>query len=303
MSFDEARAGRLGAQRAARALTLLCVVTTLPLAAACRAERTAAPLSSALSGATPRAASPPTAGKPAAVAAASKVEHLTVRVQAVWPHDPASFTQGLVWDGHDLLESIGQYGASALLRVELETGRALRRVDLDPKVFGEGLARAGDRLVQLTWREGRAFSYRASDFSPLAESRYEGEGWGLAFDGAHLWMSDGSDTLTVRDQMTLAVLERRKVTIDGRPRDYLNELEWVDGKLYANVWQSDDIVRIDPTTGRVEAVIDAAGLLTAEERAHTDVLNGIAYDPARRVFFLTGKLWPKLFEVTLEGAR
>jgi glutaminyl-peptide cyclotransferase len=165
-------------------------------------------------------------------------------------------------------------------------------------VFGEGLALAGDRLIQLTWREHRAFVYGASGFDRLGEARYDGEGWGLAFDGARLWQSDGSDTLTVRDPRTLAVLERRQVTLDGRPRDYLNELEWVEGKLYANVWQSDDILRIDPATGKVEAVIDAASLLSPEERASTDVLNGIAYDPARKVFLITGKLWPKLFEVT-----
>jgi len=241
----------------------------------------------------------PPASPPAAPKAVSSVaERLSVRVGAVWPHDPASYTQGLVWDGRNLLESIGQYGASALLRVELESGRAVQRVDLERAMFGEGLALAGDRLIQLTWREHKAFVYGANGFARVGEAHYDGEGWGLAFDGARLWLSDGSDTLTVRDPRTLAVLERRQVTLDGRPRDYLNELEWVEGKLYANVWQSDDILRIDPASGRVEAVIDAAGLLTPEERASTDVLNGIAYDPARKVFLITGKLWPKLFEVT-----
>ncbi len=226
------------------------------------------------------------------------VERLAVHVVAVRPHDPASFTQGLIWDGRNLLESVGQYGTSALLRVELESGRALRRMELPPEIFGEGLALAGDRLVQLSWREGKAFFYGAAEFQSLGQATYTGEGWGLTFDGTRLWMSDGSDTLTVRDPRTLAVLERRRVTLDGRARDYLNELEWVDGRLYANVWQSDDILRIDPASGKVEAVIDAGGLLSPEERAATDVLNGIAYDPARKVFLITGKLWPKLFEVT-----
>jgi len=152
--------------------------------------------------------------------------------------------------------------------------------------------------VQLTWREHKAYVYETARFERVGEANYDGEGWGLTFDGSRLWMSDGSDTLTIRDPKTLTPIERRRVTLDGHPRDYLNELEWVEGKLYANVWQSDDILRIDPASGKVEAVIDAGGLLTPEERASTDVLNGIAYDPARKVFLITGKLWPKLFEVT-----
>ncbi len=235
------------------------------------------------------AAPPPASSAPAA--------RMTVRVLAAWPHERSSFTQGLLWHGGVLYESVGQYGSSGLLRVELESGRALERTDLARRFFGEGLALAGDRLVQLTWREGKAFCYNAADFTPLGELDYAGEGWGLTFDGHSLWMSDGSDTLTVRDPATLHVRRQVRVTLDGRPRDYLNELEWVDGKIYANVWQSDTILRIDPASGRAEAVIDASGLLSTEERNGTDVLNGIAYDPARQVFFITGKLWPKLFEV------
>jgi len=275
-----------GSTRATLAMLLL-LGAALP--SACDAgEKAAAPTHP-----TSMAVKPPSGPTPP-----STVEHLAVQVVAVWPHDPTSFTQGLVWDGRNLLESVGQYGSSALLRVERESGRALQRVDLDAHYFGEGLALAGDRVVQLTWREGKAFAYRAADFAPTDALSYAGEGWGLTFDGSRLWMSDGSDTLTVRDARTLAVVERRRITLDGRPRDYLNELEWVDGKLYANVWQSDEILRIDPASGRVEAVIDAGGLLSPQERAGTDVLNGIAYDPARKVFLLTGKLWPKLFEVT-----
>ena len=237
---------------------------------------------------------------PATVSAASKssgaVEHLVVRVRASWPHDPRSFTQGLVWSHGTLYESVGEYGSSALLEVERESGRALRRMDLDPKYFGEGLALAGDNLVQLTWREGQAFVYAARDFAPLSSPRYEGEGWGLTWDGSALWMSDGSDTLTVRDAKTLNVLAHHRVTLEGRPRDYPNELEWVNGKIFANVWQSDTILRIDPQSGRVEAVI-APRFVVIRERNGADVLNGIAYDAAQRTFLITGKLWPKLFEV------
>jgi len=246
-----------------------------------------------------RAATPPEHAHAAAPvpAAAAPAARMTVRVLAAWPHDRSSFTQGLFWHAGALYESVGQYGSSALLRVELESGRALERTDLARRYFGEGLALAGDRLIQLTWREGKAFLYNAADFAPLGEIDYAGEGWGLTFDGHSLWMSDGSDTLTVRDPATLRVQKQVRVTLDGHPRDYLNELEWVDGKIYANVWQSDTILRIDPASGRTEAVIDASGLLDGEERNGTDVLNGIAYDPARQVFFITGKLWPKLFEV------
>lgn len=233
---------------------------------------------------------------PAPTARGPAVERLAVGVLAERPHDPRSFTQGLLFHDGLLYESVGQYRESALLAVDPASGAALRRVDLEPGLFGEGLALVGDRLVQLTWREGRALVYRRADFAKLAELRYSGEGWGLTFDGRRLIQSDGSATLRWRDPVSFAVTGALRVTVDGQPRDNLNELEWAEGAIYANVWMSDEIVRIDPASGRVTAVIDASGLLTPAERGAADVLNGIAYDPARRVFYLTGKHWPKLFE-------
>jgi glutamine cyclotransferase len=228
---------------------------------------------------------------------AAPAERLKVQVLSVRPHDPQSFTQGLVWSRGKLYESAGMYGASSLREVDAATGAVRRRLDVPPGFFAEGLALVGDRLIQLTWREGSAFVYSVASFERVAELRYEGEGWGLCFDGRRLVMSDGSDRLTFRDPRTLAATGRVAVRLDGRPLPQLNELECVGREVYANVWQSDEIVRIDPESGRVTAVIAAGGLLAPEERAKADVLNGIAYDAAKKTFLITGKLWPKLFEV------
>jgi glutamine cyclotransferase len=222
-----------------------------------------------------------------------------VRVLAEHPHDPRAFTQGLVFYAGRLFESLGLEGRSSVREVDVATGRVLREVPLEPRQFGEGLALAGDRLVQLTWRSGVARLWRIADLTPAGELRYEGEGWGLAYDGRRLIQSDGSATLTFRAPRDFAVLGTLRVHRDGQPLPYLNELEFADGALYANVWQSDEIVRVDLASGEVRAVWSAAGLLTPAERAAADVLNGIAWNPGARRFYLTGKLWPKLFEVEL----
>jgi glutamine cyclotransferase len=222
-----------------------------------------------------------------------------VRVVAVHPHDPRAFTQGLVFHAGRLFESLGLEGRSALREVELASGRVLREVRLSPEEFGEGLALVGDRLVQLTWRNGVAHRWRITDLTPAGAHRYAGEGWGLAYDGRRLIQSDGSATLTFRAPEDFSVLGTLGVRRDGRPEPYLNELELADGALYANLWQSDEIVRIELASGEVRAVWSAAGLLSEAERAGTDVLNGIAWNPGARRFYLTGKLWPKLFEVEL----
>lgn len=286
----------LGRFRGWRAI--LTVLSSLLFAAACGAEDGTPPMPSAGS---PAGAAAPAAAAPAESAAAagarSSVPVLLPRVVAEWPHDPQAFTQGLIFDRGQFLESTGQYGASELRRVELESGRVLARVPLGADLFGEGLALAGDRLIQLTWQEGRALVYDAASFAPITEWRYPGEGWGLTYDGRRLVMSDGGDTLTFRDPRTFAPLGRLPVTLDGAPLPALNELEWAEGAIWANVWQTDRIVRIDPDSGRVTAVVDASGLFPPEQRSGADVLNGIAYDAHSKRFYLTGKLWPKVFEV------
>ena len=246
------------------------------------------------------AAAPPQAAEaaaPQAAAAAASVLRLRARVRSVLPHDPEAFTQGLLWHEGKLYESTGQYGSSSLRRIDPTSGKVEKSVELAPELFGEGLALVGDRLMQLTWRAGVAIAYDVASLEEVERFEYPGQGWGLCFDGRRLVMSDGSDTLVRRDPETFGQLDRLKVTFEERPVANLNELECVEGWIYANVWQSEAIIRIDPVTGVVRAVVDASGLLSAEERAGVGVLNGIAYDSRNATFLLTGKLWPKLFEV------
>lgn len=245
------------------------------------------------------ACAPPSAPAAAPAVASAAVPVREVRVVAIHPHDPRAFTQGLLFHDGRLYESLGLEGRSSIREVEVATGRVLREAELPPHEFGEGIALAGDRLVQLTWKNGVARFWRLADLAPAGEARYEGEGWGLASDGRQLIQSDGSATLTLRSPADFAPLGTLRVHRDGRPAAYLNELEFADGALYANVWQSDEIVRIDLASGEVTAAWSAAGLLDEEERSGVDVLNGIAWNAASRRFYLTGKLWPKLFEVEL----
>jgi glutamine cyclotransferase len=216
------------------------------------------------------------------------------------PHDPRAFTQGLEWHAGKLYESTGIRGRSSLRRVAPDSGEVERRIDLPPSLFGEGLARVGQRLIQLTWRSGLALVYSVDDFAAHGAFEYDGEGWGLCFDGERLVMSDGSSQLTFRDPTSFALLGRLEVTRDGRSLTRLNELECVGRFVYANVWQSDEIVQIDSRTGEVLTTLDASGLLTPEQARGADVLNGIAYNPDNGHFYLTGKLWPTVFEVRFE---
>jgi glutaminyl-peptide cyclotransferase len=257
------------------------------------------------------AAPPSTATTPPAPAAQptaplpNQPERLKVKVLATRHHDPAAFTQGLLLHGGSLFESTGLYGSSSLREVDPATGAVKRKVDVPAQYFGEGLALVDDRLIQITWQEQKALVYQLANFAPAGELRYDGEGWGLCWDGTRLVMTDGSDHLTFRDPKTFAFLSQVTVTRADRRGEQvaeLNELECVDGQVYANVWHSDEILRIDPKDGRVTAVIDAGGLLTPDERQKADVLNGIAWDPQRKDFLITGKLWPKLFEVTFVPA-
>lgn len=226
------------------------------------------------------------------------VESLTVAVHRELPHDPEAFTQGLVWWQGRLYESTGRRGRSQLRRIDPATGVVEQRASIPLMFFGEGLARVGQRLIMLTWRAEQAFVFAADDFGRLGKLSYRGEGWGLCHDGDRFVMSDGSDRLTFRDSGSFAVAGQVSVTLEGRPLEQLNELECVDGEVYANVLGRDVIVRIDPATGRVGARIDAAGLLDDEQAGLADVLNGIAYAPELDRFFITGKLWPRMFEVT-----
>jgi glutaminyl-peptide cyclotransferase len=252
------------------------------------------------SGPTP-AAPPPAA--PVAVPAVSGPQPLRIDVLAVHPHDPQAYTQGLVWHRGELYESDGLYGKSSLRRVDPATGTVRQQIAIEPRIFAEGLALVGERLIQLTWREGLAPVYDRATFRHLADFHYEGEGWGLCYDGKRLVMSDGSDRLFFRDPQTFALQGSVAVTREGVPVTQLNELECVDGEVWSNVWQTDDILRIDPRSGRVTGVAEATGLLTPEDRAGgAEVLNGIAYDPATRRFWITGKLWPKMFEVRFAPA-
>jgi glutamine cyclotransferase len=227
---------------------------------------------------------------------------LTIQVLATYPHDPDAYTQGLLWHGGELYESTGQWGQSSLRRVRLQTGDVLESVPLPRTMFGEGLALVEDRLFQLTWRNRLGKIWSLSPFQEVGEFRYEGEGWGLCYDGGTLIMTDGGSELSFRDARTFDELRRLEVTAAGRPVRNLNELECVGGEIYANLYGSNTIARIDGATGQVTAFIDASGLLTAEEEGSAEVLNGIAYVPERGTFLLTGKYWPKLFEVTFVAA-
>jgi glutamine cyclotransferase len=225
------------------------------------------------------------------------------RVVREYPHDPSAFTQGLVYaDGH-LYESTGLKGASSLRQIDLETGRVIRRRALRPDEFGEGLTDWDGRLLQLTWTGMRGFIYERPSLAVCGTFRYAGEGWGLTHDGRRLILSDGTAMLRFLDPETFREIGRLPVHDEGRAVPRLNELEYVRGEVYANVWQSDRVARISPETGAVLGWIDLTGLLSAGDLSHpVDVLNGIAYDPGGERLFVTGKWWPKLFEIIVGPA-
>jgi len=228
-------------------------------------------------------------------------EMLRVKALAEIPHDPTAYTQGLLWHEGLIYESTGRYGRSDVRRVDPSTGQVLLRRKLDASLFGEGLALAGDRLVQLTWKAGLATVYDLASLEPIDQWTYDGEGWGLAFDGERLILSDGTAVLRFYDPQDFHLISDVTVTLHGKPQAMLNELEWVDGALYANVYGEDWIARIDPATGAVTATIDASGLVSLTDRLRgAEVLNGIAWDPVAKTFWITGKYWPKMFQVVFE---
>ncbi len=282
--------------RARPLAALLTAALTLGAAACSDAgNATSGPSTSAPTSTTPGPTSSGAAGRP--------VERLAFEVVTTVPHDPAAFTQGLVLapDGR-LFESTGLYAQSEVRELDPASGEVLAQVALEPELFGEGLALVDDRLVQLTWREGVALVWRAADLAPLDRWSYEGEGWGLCDDGTRLVHSDGTARLRFRDRATFAELGGVDVTLDGRPVEFLNELECVEGAVWANVWQTDEIVRIDPATGAVTGVLDLTGLLDPGVAPDADVLNGIAFRPDTGTFLVTGKLWPTLFELRVIGS-
>ncbi|MCU1293200.1 MAG: glutamine cyclotransferase [Bryobacterales bacterium] len=218
----------------------------------------------------------------------------------VYPHDREAFTQGLEYRDGFLFEGTGLKGHSTVRKEELESGRVLQKIDIADQYFGEGITVFQKSIVELTWQSHTGLVYDKSSFGLLKSFSYSGEGWGLANDGQRIYMSDGTAQIRVLDPETLT--EQRRITVHERNKqfDSLNELEWVRGEIFANVWQTDQILRISPRDGAVTGVIDLSGLLSREEReAGADVLNGIAYDSAGDRLFVTGKLWPKLFEIKL----
>jgi glutamine cyclotransferase len=221
----------------------------------------------------------------------------------VYPHDPEAFTQGLQYHGGFLYEGTGLTGRSSIRQVDLTTGRVLKRRALAPSMFGEGITIRNAELIQLTWQSGLAFVYDLRTFEPRRTFTYAGEGWGLTQDATSLIMSDGTDALRILDPATFAERRRIRVSAGGLPLGDLNELEFVKGEIFANVWMTDRIARIDPSTGRVTGWIDLTGLLPARDRTSSDqVLNGIAYDAEKDRLFVTGKLWPRLFEIKVKRA-
>lgn len=232
------------------------------------------------------------------------VQVYTAQVINSWPHDPAAFTQGLVFHDGVLFEGTGLNGESSVRKVELNTGRVLKRIDLPSQFFGEGIAIHQGMIFELTWTSNMAFVYDLESFQLLKELSYEGEGWGLTGDGDSLIMSDGTNTIRFLDPSTFHVRRTISVVNNGVPLTNLNELEYVKGEIFANIWQTDRIVRIDPGSGRILGWINLPDLHPENQRESSDnVLNGIAYDPVGNRLFVTGKRWPRIFEIRLRNLR
>lgn len=219
----------------------------------------------------------------------------------IWAHDPNAFTQGLVFLDGRMIESTGQEGRSSLRNVELQTGKVLKKVDVPEPYFAEGVTLLNNKIYQLTWQHQHGFIYDAQSFAKLGEFRYDGEGWGLTTDGRSLILSDGSNRIRFIDPDSFRVTKTIAVMDGKQPVNELNELEFVNGEIYANIWHDDRIAAIDPQTGRVTAWIDLTGLLQPGDAPDPEaVLNGIAYDQSSNRLFVTGKLWPRLFEIKIK---
>ena len=226
----------------------------------------------------------------------------TYEVVHSFPHDVHAFTEGLLYLNGVLYESTGLEGHSSIRKVQLESGKVLQKIDIPPQYFGEGIVIWKNRLISLTWQSHLGFVFDLGTLKLRQRFHYDGEGWALTQDGKRIIMSDGTSDLRLLDPQTLKETSRLHVRLDGTPVDRLNELEWVNGEILANVWQTNWVVRINPDTGQIAGIIDLSGLLPESARVpgQTDVLNGIAYDTEHDRLFVTGKNWPKLFEIRLK---
>lgn len=241
-----------------------------------------------------------TADNAAASAAARVVKRYGVRTVAVYPHSTDAYTQGLLMADGKLYEGTGLNGRSQLRRIDLQSGEVEKRAELPRRYFGEGIALLGDKIYQITWTSGKAFVYDKASFARLSEFDYKGEGWGLTTDGSKLYMSDGSNRIIVRNPATFAAERTIEVRMAGKALSGLNELEWIDGEIWANVYTTDTIVRISPADGSVTGIIDLQGLQSPTDVSFdTDVLNGIAYDAPTGRILVTGKNWNKIYQIEL----
>lgn len=224
----------------------------------------------------------------------------TYKIINTFPHDKSAYTQGLVYADGFLYEGTGQNGESSIRKVDLESGNVLQLHELSEDYFGEGIVVYKDRIIQLTWQSKTGFFYDRASFVPIEEFYYTWEGWGLTFDGERLIMSDGTSKIYFLDPETFEELGEIEVKDNGNPVDKLNELEFINGEIFANVWQTDKIVKFSPKDGKVNGWVNLSGLLNGADRhARIDVLNGIAYDAENNRIFVTGKYWPKLFEIEI----
>lgn len=237
----------------------------------------------------------------AAFAAEAPAPHYTAKIVKTFPHDPGAFTQGLEFSGGGLYESTGMVGRSGIRKVDLETGKVLKELRVSPPFFGEGITILNGQMIQLTWQHQTGFVYKFPEFQFVKQFNYTGEGWGLTNDGKQIYMSDGTAQIRVLDPATLKEVRRITVQDAGKPIPSLNELEWVRGEIYANVWMTDYIVRISPQTGKVLGWIDASDL--PRDRGTADVLNGIAYDATGKRLIVTGKQWSKMYQIELVPAK
>ena len=245
------------------------------------------------------APAPADAGNNTAEAAEPPVVNYSYRIVNTYPHDQHAFTQGLFYLNGNLYESTGQVGQSTIRKVHFEDGRVLQSVPIPPGLFGEGIVNFGNEIVSITWQGGNGYRWDLATLRRTGEWHYSGEGWGLTQNGTDIIMSDGTSAIRFLDPVTLNERRRITVTLQGTELTELNELEWVNGEIFANIWQTPRIARIDPNSGRVTGIIDLTGLANENTATPDAVLNGIAYDPQTRRLWVTGKLWPRLYEIEL----